>query len=234
MHDAALALGKLTRVRNGGQPTPRKSLCLASFFFGTMNRPVEKATLAKLKKLVAICAGLQSGEDYPITRLTTLKSLCADRKAAAQFALHVAKLAEAEAARQARPQQLKLSAWRQHKAHIVKAVGGLERYVKRSTASKKLALYDALASVQDINHEYQPYRWGQVRIIRNRQALIVENSLRCVLAETAEDTGFWAYHAARAFAEQYDPQYGTGLIPGSAPMMQEIVRFWREYYGVAL
>jgi hypothetical protein len=28
MHEAALALGKLTRVRNGGQPTPRKSLCL--------------------------------------------------------------------------------------------------------------------------------------------------------------------------------------------------------------
>ena len=29
MHEAALALGKLTRVRNGGQPTHRKSLCLA-------------------------------------------------------------------------------------------------------------------------------------------------------------------------------------------------------------
>jgi putative addiction module component (TIGR02574 family) len=28
MHDAALAAGKLTRVRNGGQPTHRKSLCL--------------------------------------------------------------------------------------------------------------------------------------------------------------------------------------------------------------
>jgi hypothetical protein len=232
--EAALASRKLTRDATGGQPTHRKSLCLVSFFFGTMNRLVEKATLAKFKKLGAICAGLQNGEDYPITRLTILKSLCADRQAAAQFALHVAKLAAAEATRHARPRHLKLSAWRQHKAHIVKAVGGLESYVNRSTASKKLALYDALASVQDINHEYQPYRWGQVRIIRNRHALIVENSLRCVMSEAAEDTGFWAYHAARAFAEQYDPQYGTGLIPESAPMMEEIVRFWREYYRVDL
>ena len=32
MHDAALALGKLTRDKTGGQPTPRKSLCLVFVF----------------------------------------------------------------------------------------------------------------------------------------------------------------------------------------------------------
>ena len=127
-----------------------------------------------------------------------------------------------------------MSAWRQHKERIVKAVGGLESYIRRSTASKKMALYDELAEVKDINREYQPYRWGQVRIIQNRYALIVENSLRCVLSGTAEDAGFWAYHAARAYAEMYDPQYRTGLIPESAPMIQEIVRFWNDYYGVEL
>jgi hypothetical protein len=199
-----------------------------------MNRPVEKATLAKLQKLAAISAGLQDGEDYPITRLTTLKSLCADRKAAAKFTLRITKLAEAEAAKYARPQHLKMSDWRQHQERIVKAVGRLESYVKRSTASKKMALYDELAEVKDMNREYQPYRWGQVRLIQNRYALIVENSLRCVLSGTAEDAGFWAYHAARAYAERYDPQYGTGLIPESAPMVEEIVRFWSAYYGVEL
>lgn len=199
-----------------------------------MNRPVEKATLAKLKKLAAISTGLQRGEDYPITRLTTLKSFCANQKVAAKFALHIAKLAEAGTAKHARPQHLKMSAWREHRELIVKAVGGLESYVKRPTASKKMALYDELAEVKDVNGEYQPYPWGQVRIIQNRYALIVENSFRCVLSGTAEDAGFWAYHAARAYAEKYDPQYGTGLIPESAPMMKEIVRFWSEYYGVEL
>jgi hypothetical protein len=212
----------------------RLSAALDSIFLRKMNRPVEKATLAKLKKLAAISAGLQNGEDYPITRLTTLKSLCADRQAAAQFALYIAKLAEAEATEQARPQHLNINAWRQHTEHIVKAVGALERYVKRSTTAKKMALYHELAAMEDINREYQPYRWGHVRIIQNRYALIVENSVRCVLSETAEDGGFWAYHTARAYAEQYDSQYGTGLIPESAPMMQEIVRFWTEYHRVEL
>jgi hypothetical protein len=199
-----------------------------------MNRSVEKATLAKLKRLAVISTGLQNGEDYPITRLTTLKSLCTDQKVAAKFALHIAKLAKAEAAKHTRPQHPKMSTQREHKELIVKAVGRLESYVKRATASKKMALYDELADVKDVNNEYQPYRWGQVRIIQNRYALIVENSLRCVLSGAGEEAGFWAYHAARAYAEQYDPQYGTGLIPESAPMMKEIVRFWSEYYRVEL
>jgi hypothetical protein len=71
-----------------------------------------------------------------------------------------------------------------------------------------------------------------VRIIQNRYVLIVEDSLRCVLSWTAEEAGFWVYHAARDYAEKYDPRYGTGLIPKSAPMVKEIVRFWYEYCGV--
>lgn len=197
-----------------------------------MKKPIEKTTLAKLKKLDAIAKGLQSGEDYPITRLTSLKSLCADQKAAAKFALHLAKLAEAKAAKRARPQHLKLAAWGEHKELIARSVERLESYVKKPTKSKKMGLYEALAEVKGVNNEYQPFRWGQVRIIQNRYALIVENSLRCVLSWTAEEAGFWAYHAARDYAEEYDPRYGTGLIPESAPMVKEIVRFWCEYYGV--
>lgn len=58
-----------------------------------MKKPVKKTILAKLKKLAAIAEGLQRGEDYLITRLITLKSLCADQKAAAKFASHLATLA---------------------------------------------------------------------------------------------------------------------------------------------
>lgn len=43
-----------------------------------MKKPINKATLAKLRKLSVMAEGLRNGEDYPITRLTTLKSLCID------------------------------------------------------------------------------------------------------------------------------------------------------------
>lgn len=198
-----------------------------------MKKPVEKTIVTKLKKLSAIAEGLQSGENYPITRLTTLKSLCADQKAAAKFASSLATLAQSQATTRARPQHLKLTAWREQKELIARTVALLESYVKTPTKAKQGRLSEALAEVRGVNNEYKPSRWGPVRIIQNRYALIVENSLRCVLAWTAEETGFWAYHAARDYAEKYNPHYGTGLIPASAPLVQEIVKFWCEYYGVS-
>ena len=197
-----------------------------------MKKPVEKTIVAKLKKLAAMAEGLQSGEDYPITRLTTLKSLCADQKAAVKFAAYLATLAQAQASTSRRPQQLKPTVWREQKELIASTVELLERYVQRPTKAKKGKLAEALAEIRKVNNEYKPSRWGSVRIIQNRYALIVENSLRCVLSWTAEEMGFWAYQAARDYAEKYDPHYGTGLIPKSAPLVQDIVKFWCEYYGM--
>jgi hypothetical protein len=99
---------------------------------------------------------------------------------------------------------------------------------------RKKLLYDLLAEAKDVNNVYEPSRWGAIRVIQNRQVLIMENSLRCVLSWTAEEAGYWAYHAARDYAEWYEPHYGTGLIPESAPRVKAIVGFWCEYYGVEI
>jgi HAD superfamily hydrolase (TIGR01509 family) len=48
MHEAALACCKLTRVTNGGQPTPRKSLCLAGKALERHNRAMKKILIFDL------------------------------------------------------------------------------------------------------------------------------------------------------------------------------------------
>lgn len=48
-------------------------------------------TFKKIQTLAQIAADLRHGKDFNITRLTMLKSLCADPDAAAQFALCLAK-----------------------------------------------------------------------------------------------------------------------------------------------
>ncbi len=198
-----------------------------------MKKAFEKKTLAKLKRLNEIVVGLQNGEHYEITRLTTLKSLCADQKAATQFALYLAKQAtEAAAGTRKRPQHLQPPIWRQHKELMAQATRQLEDYSKRRTKGKESALYELLTEVKEINNVYQPSRWGAIRVIQNRYVLILENCLRSVLAWTDVETGYWAYHAARDYAEQYNPRYGTGLIPESLPMAKEILEFWRHYYKV--
>ncbi len=44
----------------------------------------------KIRRLAKVAAELREGDHFNITRLTTLKSLCEDAKAAAQFAFHIA------------------------------------------------------------------------------------------------------------------------------------------------
>jgi len=39
-----------------------------------------------------------------------------------------------------------------------------------------------------------------------------------------------AYQLTRKYADRYDQRYGTGLLPKSAPMVEEIAEFWGRYY----
>src|SRR5262245_363796 len=132
-----------------------------------MKKSIEKATLVKHRKLLATVEGLQKGEDYSISRLTTLKSLCVDLQCAARFALHLTTFTAAEAARCARPQPVEVTAGRAHKALITRTVGHLERDVHRHRQRKKL-LSDVLAEAKEVNKEYQPSRGAAVKLLSLR------------------------------------------------------------------
>jgi hypothetical protein len=78
--------------------------------------------------------------------------------------------------------------------------------------------------------EYKRISWNMVRIVHSMELVVVENALKSLLREAEAPT--WLYQAARDYAERYDSRHGTGLIPSSAPMVQEIADFWRDYYGL--
>ena len=42
----------------------------------------------------------------------------------------------------------------------------------------------------------------------------------------------WAYEIARDYAERYEGSHGTGLVPKSAPLLQDIVDFWMGELGI--
>ena len=58
------------------------------------------------------------------------------------------------------------------------------------------------------------------------ELVVVENALKSVLRD--HEAPIWLYQAAGDYAERYDSRHGTGLIPSSAPMVQEIADFWRD------
>jgi len=79
-------------------------------------------------------------------------------------------------------------------------------------------------------NECENIGWNLVRMLKSKDLVVVEESLKSVLSRS--EAPFWAYHASKDYAVRFDARYGSGLIPSSAPMVEEIAEFWRDYYGI--
>ena len=67
-------------------------------------------------------------------------------------------------------------------------------------------------------------------MIKSRDLVVVEECLKSILR--SYEAPIWAYQAAKDYAERYDARHGSGLIRSSAPMVEEIAKFFRDYYGI--
>src|SRR3954447_13717930 len=162
-----------------------------------------KPVVQKVRKLAEIAAALRQGRDFSITRLTTLKSLCEDPRAAHAFALFLARHARQKLAQGKAPEPVKRLGDR--------AVTEMEAYLDEPSDERKDRLWTMLREVESQQNESKKVSWNQVRLIHFRDLLVIEEALRCLLAD-GQTKPIWAYQAARDYAEQYNARYGTGLI----------------------
>jgi hypothetical protein len=193
-----------------------------------MRQKPPKAVLSRVRKLAQIARELSEGANFSITRLTTLKSLCEDPEVTAHFAVYLARHTSRRANK--RSNSGRLSKDESHNELITRSVERLGRYVERPSDSEREALREVLRELESVNNEYESIPYGMVRIIQDKNVLIVEDAVRCVLS--AYSAPSQAYHLARDYAERYDPRYGTGLIPESAPLVMDIVDFWCDYSSI--
>jgi hypothetical protein len=104
----------------------------------------------------------------------------------------------------------------------------MQRYLEHPTEENADLVQAWLSDVRAIHNTYRNQAWGPVRIIHSTEVLLIEYALSCLLQRTA--SADWSYHLARQYAERYDPRYGTGLIPESAPLVEDIADFWCQYH----
>jgi hypothetical protein len=176
----------------------------------------------KVKKLSEIAEALRRGKRFPITRLTTIKSLCGEPKAAAAFALFLAQRIQSKMRQGKYPKK--------HRDFVNRAVKELKPYLADPTEERKARLYSLCSEMESEQKEYKRVGWNMVRMLKSSDLFVVEECLRLVLK--SYEAPYWAYHAARDYAVRYDARYWSGLIPSSAPMVKEIAEFWRKYYGI--
>ena len=113
---------------------------------------------------------------------------------------------------------------------VDRAVNELRPYLTGPTEERKARLGALCKEIASEQKEYKKVGWSLVRMLKSSDLLVVEECLRSVLERS--NAPFWAYQAAKDYAVSYDARYGFGLIPSSAPMVEEIVEFWRNYYGI--
>jgi hypothetical protein len=193
-------------------------------------QPKSEASKAapKIRRLAQMAVELQEGDSFEVTRLTTLKSLCEDSKAAAQFALHLAKQTYQKMRAQDCPSQIDPERWEYFNQVVDESIRQMERYLKNPTEDDADMVRAWRSDVRAIQDEYKQQAWGPVRIIESSEVLLIEHALSCILQPTT--SAKWGYRIARQYAERYNSQYPSGLIPESAPMVEDIADFWCQYH----
>jgi hypothetical protein len=173
----------------------------------------------KINRLVEIAAQLRNGQHFQITRLTSLKALCADPAATTAFGLHLTKLTRAKAKKEFRPL-------------IEHAVRLIQAHLRTPGSVSEEVLWAAFEELRDSQNEIRHHRWAEIRIIHSKEALLAECAMECVLRPwESVRTG---YRLATLYAERYDPRYGTGLIPASASAVEDIAAFWAKHFHMRL
>src|SRR5216683_8303581 len=184
--------------------------------------------IPKIRQLATMATELREGASFNITRLTTLKSLCEDATAAARFAVHLAQLTYRKMQEKACPSHLDPEKWAYYKQVVDEAIRQMQRYLEKPTEEAADLVRAWLSDVRAIQDRYEQQAWGPVRMIQSTEVLMIEYALSSLLQPTA--SADWGYRLARQYAERYDSRYGTGLIPESAPMVEDIADFWCQYH----
>jgi hypothetical protein len=181
-----------------------------------------KETVKRVRRLAEIAAALRQGDDFPVTRLTIIKSLCGEPDATATFALFLAQRVQSKMRGEHSPER--------YRKLVDRAAKELKPYLTDPTDERKERLSSLYREMEAEQNEYKKIGWNRVRMLKSMDLVVVEESLKSIVR--AYEAGVWAYQAAKDYAEQYDARCGNGLVPSSAPMVEEIAGFWREYYGI--
>jgi hypothetical protein len=187
-----------------------------------MRQPPNAEIIKKVKTLLEIAEALRQGNKFHVTRLTIIKSLSGEPEAATTFALFLAQKIQKKMQQKKYPQQFR--------ELVDRVIKELTPYSADPTEERHARLSSLCEEMRSEQKEYMKSGWNVGRMLKHRDLVLVEECVRSVLSRS--EAPFWAYHASKDYVVRFDARYGSGLIPDSAPFVEEIARFWREYFGI--
>ena len=190
--------------------------------------------LVKIRKLAQLAVDLRRGGNFPITRLTILKSLCQDPAVAHRFVNYLAQKTW-DRVKHGKGHSRRRSTRKNplHRQMMTDALAGMEAWLHKPNEALRHQLGELLQRMQAEQNEQKPIPFGAMRIIHDWDLLLLEEALHCLL-DPPHAAGQWVYRMARDYAEKYDSRFPSGLTLKSAPFVHDLVDFWADVYGVDL
>lgn len=183
----------------------------------------------KIKKWIQATQEVEKARfAIPITRLTSIKSLCTDEVAAEKFGLYIARLVQQQINQATCPEHFTSEEWAQQQQLVNDAIALMQSYLENPSYESRQSLRNLLKEIDGVQgDDYRNFRWATVRFVRSGDLLKLEYALRCFV-ET--DFSYWTYKLAREYVEGYGLQSGSGIVAESVPMLLEVAEFWCQYY----
>ncbi len=188
---------------------------------------LETAVANKIKKWLKTVKETETETRYfglPITRLTSIKSLCQDdEKSAERFALFIIQKVDHKMNNMSRPEHYSEEEWNNDQQFIAEGIKLMEEYIEDPNSEKKQEMFRLLREVENSQgDDILRVHWTTVHFVRSGYLLKLQYGLRCFING---DFPYWVYKLAREDVEQKD-----GITPESVPMLLEIAEFWCQYY----
>jgi hypothetical protein len=187
-----------------------------------MRQPSNAEIITRVKRLREIAEALRRGKYFTITCLTIIKGLCAEPEAAATFAFFLSERIQNKMGQGEYPKEFR--------ELVDRTIKELKPYLTDPTEERRARLSSLCDEMDSEQNEYKKVGRDMDRMLKSKDLFVVEQCLSLVLRRW--EAPYWAYHAARDYAIRYDARYWSGLTPQSAPMVEEIAEFWRDFYGI--
>ena len=186
------------------------------------------AIAKKIKKWIQTTQEVEKARfAIPITRLTSIKSLCADEVAAEKFALYIAQGVQQQINQAICPEHFTSEEWAQQQL-VGEAITLMQSYLESPSYESRQSLKSLLRDIDGLQgDDYRNFRGTTVRFVRSGDLLKLDYALRCFVEP---DFPYWAYKLAAEYVEGYGLQSGSGIVAESVPRLLEVAEFWCQYY----
>ncbi len=193
-----------------------------------MKQTKEQTAIAnKIKKWLKTAEETKTETRYfglPITRLTSIKSLCKnDLHSAQQFALFITQRIFQKMNEMSCPEWSYVEDWNIDKKLIADSINQMKNYLQTPSSEGKQVFRTLLKEIENRQgDDIRRVHWNTIHFVRSGYLLKLEYGLRCFIDY---DYPYWVYKLAREYVEEKD-----GITTESVPMLLEIAEFWCQYY----